>query len=234
MSVVRKTHLTHLSEVFQIPRKDVLDVGAARGDFLLTCAREGIQACGIEYHQKNVDVARERATREGLSISIEQGDAEQLPYANNSFSFINASEIIEHVAHPELFLAELYRVLKPGGFVYISVPSRFSWYDTHFHVPFVNWLPRAWSEPFLTFVGKQKLYDSHAENDFQRLSEMHYYTYRGATALFRKHGFVVEDLRLKKIEKRIPRPFLRRIAQIFYSFFIRPWYIRAFHFILKK
>lgn len=208
-------------------------MGAAKGDFLIDCAKKEITSSGIEYYADKVDTARMRAREAGVSIDIVESDAEAMPYPDASFGFANLSEIIEHVKNPEKLMQEVFRVLAPGGVAYVSVPSRFSWYDTHFHVPFVNWLPRAWSDAYIALVGKHKMYEPDAQTNMQRLSEMHYYTFSDAVRFFKTVGFSSQDLRVIKIRRKFKNPIIRYGALSLY-YMLRPWYFRAFHFLLTK
>lgn len=49
-------------------------------------------------------------------------DAHALPFADNSADAIITEQLLEHVANPQKVVGEIYRVLKPGGAVYVSVP----------------------------------------------------------------------------------------------------------------
>jgi SAM-dependent methyltransferase len=51
-----------------------------------------------------------------------RGDLRQLPFATHAFDAVNASEVIEHVRETDVALAELSRVLRPGGVLFVSVP----------------------------------------------------------------------------------------------------------------
>jgi 2-polyprenyl-3-methyl-5-hydroxy-6-metoxy-1,4-benzoquinol methylase len=227
------THLDNLIEaVPDLPRRFILDVGAGRGAFLIHSAKRGIRASGIEYEADNIAVAHVEAERAGVSIDIIQGTAESMPYLDAQFTFANLSEVIEHVRSPEALLAEVCRVLKSGSLAYASVPSRFSWYDTHFHIPFVNWIPRGWSDAYISLWGRQKTHRNREEN-FQRLADMHYYTVREAMRLFRSAGFAAEDLRMHKLRSRFHNPLIRPFVLAAYCL-LRPWYFRAFHFLLTK
>ena len=53
--------------------------------------------------------------------------AEGMPFDANKFDMVYASEVIEHVSDTELFLAELARVLKPGGLLMLSTPNSAFW-----------------------------------------------------------------------------------------------------------
>lgn len=52
------------------------------------------------------------------------GDATALPFLDNSLDYVASSHVLEHVANPIAALAEWYRVLRPGGIIYLVVPDR--------------------------------------------------------------------------------------------------------------
>lgn len=64
----------------------------------------------------------------GGHFGFEIGDMKHIPYKSDSFDFIYSSGSIEHILDPQEALKEYYRILKPGGIAFISVPSRFSYY----------------------------------------------------------------------------------------------------------
>jgi ubiquinone/menaquinone biosynthesis C-methylase UbiE len=55
------------------------------------------------------------------------GDAQALPFADQSMDFVNMSHVLEHTLDPVQALRELRRVLKPGGVTQITVPNTNSW-----------------------------------------------------------------------------------------------------------
>ncbi len=186
---------------------------------------------GIEYNPENVSKSKVRAGELGLNIEASQGEAEHLNFPNNSFDFLNFAEVIEHVRSPEESLKEAYRVLSLGGLAYVSVPSRFSWFDAHFKIAFVNWMPRAWSHAFISIFGKHKDYGGESGN--QRLTELHYYTFNGFKKFANKLGFKADDMRLIKLKKKFKNPIVGLFVKFIY-FLVRPWYFRAHHFLIQK
>lgn len=52
------------------------------------------------------------------------GDATELPFRDNSLMYVATSHVLEHVANPVAALAEWYRVLRPGGIIYLVAPDR--------------------------------------------------------------------------------------------------------------
>jgi 2-polyprenyl-3-methyl-5-hydroxy-6-metoxy-1,4-benzoquinol methylase len=95
-----------------------LDIGCATGMLIESMKQEGWQVRGV-------DVCRESAEygREHRGVDIFPGTLEEAHFPDASFSAIHFSHLIEHVPDPRGFLAEVRRVLKPGGFVIITTPN---------------------------------------------------------------------------------------------------------------
>ncbi|MFZ1987935.1 MAG: ChbG/HpnK family deacetylase [Minisyncoccia bacterium] len=197
----------------------VLDVGCGRGGFLADFP----SGVGIEINPEKVQMAKDS----GCAAEIIVGDAEALPFENDSFGFVNLGEVIEHVKHPEQVLKEIHRVLAVGGAAYISVPNRFGWFDPHFRIPFVNWLPRWMSDWYISLWNIRKDYSAHAV-DLQRLSDMHYFTPGAFRQFARRAGFTITDLRALKVKRRFG------ILSLAAYYPLRPWYFSTSHFLLQK
>jgi SAM-dependent methyltransferase len=93
----------------------VLDVATGTGNVALPLARAGCIVTGVDIAPNLLVQARERAAAEGLSIRFDEGDAEQMPYADASFDVIVTMFGAMFAPRPEYFVAEAARVLKPGG-----------------------------------------------------------------------------------------------------------------------
>ena len=222
-------HFENLSShIDNLSSKSILDLGSGDGNFLVAAAKKGARAVGLELNQEYIDKSNKLAEIENVNIDVVQGLAEKMPFIDNSFDFINISEVIEHVDDPGALLKEVYRVLKPSGQAYISVPNRFSFRDQHFHLYFINWLPRFTSDIFISIFGKHKDYSDQSAG-LQRLKDMHYYTYGQMNKLAKSFGFTVKDIREEKIKKISKSIFLLPIYRI-----IRTIYFDSFHLILTK
>lgn len=102
------------------PNARVLDVGCGTGVVALTAARRGAQVTGVDLTPELIARARENATLAGLTIEWHEGDAEALPFSDQSFDFVVSQFGHMFAPRPEVALAEMLRVLKPGGTIAFS------------------------------------------------------------------------------------------------------------------
>ena len=97
------------------PGTRVLDIACGTGNTALPEARRGAIVTGVDIAANLLVQARERAAAEGLSVAFDEGDAEQLPYADGSFDAIVTMFGAMFAPRPELVASECARVLRPGG-----------------------------------------------------------------------------------------------------------------------
>ncbi|AFL90188.1 methylase involved in ubiquinone/menaquinone biosynthesis [Terriglobus roseus DSM 18391] len=93
----------------------VLDVATGTGNVALPLARSGCIVTGLDIAPNLLDQARERAAEVGLSIQFDEGDAEAMPYADDTFDAVTTMFGAMFAPRPDRVAAELARVLKPGG-----------------------------------------------------------------------------------------------------------------------
>jgi ubiquinone/menaquinone biosynthesis C-methylase UbiE len=100
-----------------IPGTRLLDVGCGAGQLALIAARAGAKVTGCDISTNWLEKARERAAAEGLSVDFEEGDAEELPYADGQFDAVVSLIGAMFAPQPELVARELTRVCRPGGMI---------------------------------------------------------------------------------------------------------------------
>jgi 2-polyprenyl-3-methyl-5-hydroxy-6-metoxy-1,4-benzoquinol methylase len=98
----------------------VLDLGCGSGEFTSSLAAAGAQVIGAEVAETAI-LAAQRLHPDG-DFRLVPFDGE-LPFDDDAFELVWASEVIEHVADTHLWLNEVRRVLRPGGRLLITTPS---------------------------------------------------------------------------------------------------------------
>ncbi len=100
------------------PETIVLDVGAGGGQFVATLVEQGIKAKGIEPNEGFAEFARK-----SYGIDVQCCMWESAEIEPGSIGLITANHVVEHFRNPFGALEKFYSWLKPGGYLYISVPN---------------------------------------------------------------------------------------------------------------
>jgi SAM-dependent methyltransferase len=109
----------------------VLDVGSGFGRHVYECARRGAQVVALDYAADEVVQTRDtlaamveanEITPDKL-IGVLRGDATNLPFPDATFDVVITSEVLEHIQDDVRAIAEMVRVLKPGGRFAATVPA---------------------------------------------------------------------------------------------------------------
>jgi demethylmenaquinone methyltransferase/2-methoxy-6-polyprenyl-1,4-benzoquinol methylase len=89
----------------------ILDVAAGTGTSSAALARTGATVVALDFSGGMIDEGRRRHPK----IEFVEADAERLPFGDDEFDAVTISFGLRNIAHPKAALAEMYRVLKPGG-----------------------------------------------------------------------------------------------------------------------
>lgn len=95
--------------------KAALDIGCGGGILCEEIARMGFAVTGIDPSAHSLQIAAGHAQAGGLRIQYEQGAGEAIPYRDHSYDMVFCCDVLEHVRDLPKVIAEISRVLKPGG-----------------------------------------------------------------------------------------------------------------------
>lgn len=115
---------------FDLAGAHVLDLGAGPGYYSEVLAASGARVVGVDLRLENA--RRERAVHATAVV----GDATCLPVPANTFEGVFCSNLLEHVPDPERVLDEIHRVLRPGGWAWVSWTNWYSPWGGHEIAPF--------------------------------------------------------------------------------------------------
>lgn len=106
--------------------KKVLEIGVGLGADHEQWARAGANLSGVDLTPRAIDNTRSRFAEMGLKSDLRVGDAESLPFPDNSFDIVYSYGVIHHTADTAKAAREIIRVLKPGGRFSVMIYQRYS------------------------------------------------------------------------------------------------------------
>jgi len=173
----------------------LLDIGCGYGAFVLEARRRGIDACGIEPAEFEVDFARQRLAAELPEDDPLQvyrlGSGLNLVFAARLFDVVTLWNVLEHLPDYRRLLGEVERVLKPGGRVYVICPNYAAFRkEAHYLVFWPPLLPRPLAKSYLRLLGKNPAFLE---------TSIFYRTNWGVLRALRQNGLAVYDPRIRKI-----------------------------------
>jgi demethylmenaquinone methyltransferase/2-methoxy-6-polyprenyl-1,4-benzoquinol methylase len=131
------------------PGQRALDVCCGTGDIALALARGGPEVTGLDFSQAMLEIAKARGQKSEIRPPVFlQGDAQQLPFSDNSFDAVTIGYGLRNLSSCETGLREMVRVARPGGRLVVldfGKPPNALWraiYFTHLKisVPLMGWL----------------------------------------------------------------------------------------------
>ncbi len=104
----------------------VLDVGTGDAAYAIAAAQRGAAVTGIDVDRRMLATARARAEAAGVSVSLQEGRVEELPFEDGAFDVVLAVTVLCVVPDAPTAVREMARVLAPGGRLVLGELSRFS------------------------------------------------------------------------------------------------------------
>ena len=143
LSLWRSVEARHLSTVNL--KRPILDIGCGWGEFAEAFGKKIDMGVDIAPHDLRV------AAKGGMYKNVTLSDARSLPFPNSSYSSIISISTFEHIPDTEKLLKEMYRVLKPGGILAITMETEEVDRNT-FYRPFLKKMGFSFLSEWLTYA----------------------------------------------------------------------------------
>ena len=120
-------YLPRLVDFSTYQGKSLLEVGCGAGIDLVRFARAGAIVTGIDLSTTAIELARKNIEQNGLNANLCVMNGESMQFPDNSFDVVYAHGVLQYTANIEKMMAEIHRVVKPGGEIIVMVYNRNSW-----------------------------------------------------------------------------------------------------------
>jgi len=125
LQTINPLRIKFIMENLQMHTPKILDVGCGGGILSEVLAKSGAQVTGIDLSQAALEVARQHAKGQALSIDYRYESVEEVALKNaNGFDAVTCMEMLEHVPEPEKIIAACSQALKTNGHAFFSTINR--------------------------------------------------------------------------------------------------------------
>lgn len=167
----------------------LIDLGCGKGDFTMKCAKQigTNNVWGVEIDEK---LAKEARTKGIKTISADLN--EKLPLQTGSFDVVMSNQVLEHLINSDLFVKEIYRLLKPDGYAVVSTENLSSWHNIFALA--LGYRPFSLDYSYRIKIGNPLSPHSGEEVVEKSLVHLKIFPYQALKELFEIYGFRVEKL----------------------------------------
>lgn len=162
--------------------KDVLELGCGAAQWSILLARQGARVVGLDNSERQLEHARTAMAEAGIEFPLVHGSAESVPLPDASFDIVFADHGANRFADPLLWVPEVSRLLRAGGFAAFSGGTPFEW---------ICWNPETdtWDDRL-----HRPYFDMHRWETPEGSVEFEL-PYGQWIRLFRRNGLEIEELR---------------------------------------
>jgi ubiquinone/menaquinone biosynthesis C-methylase UbiE len=199
-----------------------LDIGCGSGGIAATIAPCVKSIIGIDPEPWDRWLHYQRANP---NVQLINESMETLSCADNGMDIVVCNQVYEHVSNPQKLIAEIHRVLKPGGYCYFAGPNFLFPIEPHIHLPFLHWLPRSWANTLLHICGASGTLEANSASYWTLKKWLHLFEIKNAVPYIIKQPYAYGR-----------RNWTWRILACMPSFLIErlTWLSPSFVFVLRK
>ncbi|MEK7188360.1 MAG: class I SAM-dependent methyltransferase [Patescibacteria group bacterium] len=129
-----------------------LDVGCSSGKITYELSGLFKRTVGIDLDKEALKIARKRFKRKNLEFKLI--NAENISFNDCTFEVVILNQVYEFVDNPKKLVAEVYRVLKPGGICFVGARNKLSLIEGQTGIPLIHFLSHEFVVKLLKYFGK--------------------------------------------------------------------------------
>lgn len=133
-----------------------LDVGCSTGAIAAHLGDHLERLVGVDVDAAAVRLARERHASAHTTFAV--ADVHALPFLDEEFSVVVCHQLLGYVTDPARVLDEIWRVLRPGGWCYLSAENRWFPWESQYRLPLLHLLPAPFARGVLHALGHPSTY----------------------------------------------------------------------------
>jgi ubiquinone/menaquinone biosynthesis C-methylase UbiE len=147
--------LTHFLGRSDLAGLTALDIGCSTGFVADALDEAGAKVTGLDIDDPGLAQARERF---GAKIAFLNASGDAIPMPARSVDIVIFNHIYEHVVDADAVMADIRRVLRPDGVVYLGLGNRLGIMEPHYKLPFLSWLPKPIAHRYVRSTGRASNY----------------------------------------------------------------------------
>lgn len=194
----------------------VLDIGCSAGFISDEFRLAGADVVGLDIDEPGLEKAKQRF---GDHVEFIAAPGDAIPLPPQSVDVVVFNHIYEHVPDPDAVMAEIRRVLRDDGVVYLGLGNRLGIMEPHYKLPFLSWLPKRYADRYLRVTGRVGSYYEtfRTRPGLRRLcGSLHVWDYT-YTVLSHPEWFAADDLVPRRL-RRAPPAFWRTVSPVIPTF----------------
>ncbi len=117
-----------------LKNKKILELGAGSGSDIVYLTKKGAAGYAADFSQKSIESINYWAEKKKVKIHAIQADIKKLPFKKNSFDLVYSVGLMEHFNNIIPLLKKQLNIIKPGGFLIIDVPQKYTLYTIAKHI----------------------------------------------------------------------------------------------------
>lgn len=141
-----------------IRKMKVLDMGSGAGNYSLTIEKKVAKVVAIEPYKEAFRQLRQNKKASKSKVLIKNTLVENFK-TKERFDLVLSITTLEHMPHPKKSFTQLFKLIKPGGIIYLTVPNKLWPIEPHYKLPFLSMLPLPIANQYVRLFQKASSYE---------------------------------------------------------------------------